>query len=92
MPVGKAYLSDGPLCYHPEYGKFNAFLRRGTSEPCNMIKLCDCGANVSCPACGWGYGAMPCACLPAPKQTFWSHDLSLDNSRALQLTERVLFA
>lgn len=32
-----------------------------------MKDTCKCGANCTCQQCGYGQGAIPCACTPAPE-------------------------
>jgi hypothetical protein len=32
------------------------------SHPKGFIPTCRCGANVSCPDCGYGRGSAPCDC------------------------------
>lgn len=36
--------------------------------PPAMREGCECGMNWWCPVCGYGAGAIPCKCAPAPWQ------------------------
>jgi hypothetical protein len=49
------------ICYHPELTP--TAWNQPKPEPCEMILTCECGANQTCPVCGWGQGAYPCACM-----------------------------
>jgi len=49
------------LCHHQNLVPTQWEQKR--PEPAKMIG-CDCGANMSCPVCGWGRGAYPCKCTP----------------------------
>jgi hypothetical protein len=48
-------MSDKPICYHTESMPW--------APPCEMV-TCACGANASCPICGYGWGNVPCECTP----------------------------
>lgn len=50
------------MCGHPELIPTRWEQKR--PEACEMIRICDCGANQSCGVCGWGQGSFPCACSP----------------------------
>ena len=59
--IGKAWTKPRRMCYHPEL--FPTTWDQPKPEPAEMIYLCDCGENYSCPICGWGAGSYPCSCM-----------------------------
>jgi len=43
------------------------------SSLCSDHKLepaCNCGANMICLSCGFGYGSIPCKCIPKIELTY----------------------
>lgn len=40
----------------------------------NEVNTCECGANRICHECGFGCGAIPCACNPGPQVKYLDWD------------------
>jgi len=56
--IGKAWTKPRRMCNHPEWN-----WNEPKPEPAEMIYLCDCGENYSCPICGWGWAVWSCSCM-----------------------------
>lgn len=56
------------LCYHPE-GYWKATMNGLIFEQRDpaVMNGCACGQNMTCPACGFGWGTIPCRCTPLVK-------------------------
>lgn len=49
------------ICYH--HNLVPTAWNQPKPEPAEMIG-CECGQNMGCPVCGWGWGTYPCRCSP----------------------------
>lgn len=61
------------ICHHPAwivYDECGRSVAGGKPGPAEMVS-CECGQNVHCPVCGFGWDIQSCECHRA-LNTFWA--------------------